>query len=66
MAFGDTMNNREMLSLVGKGFVMGNAMSQLKLALPHLPVIGHSEAQAVSHYLNHWMATPYLAYSSEC
>jgi len=66
MAFGDAMNDREMLSLVGKGFVMGNAMSQLKSALPHLPVIGHCETQAVSHYLNHWMATPHLAYSPEC
>lgn len=66
MAFGDAMNDREMLAQVGKGFVMGNAMSQLKAALPHLPIIGHCETQAVSHYLNHWLSTPDLAYSPEC
>lgn len=66
MAFGDAMNDREMLAQVGKGFIMGNAMSQLKTVLPHLPVIGHCETQAVSHYLNHWMTTPHLAYSPEC
>ncbi|WP_337026199.1 HMP-PP phosphatase [Pantoea eucrina] len=63
MAFGDAMNDREMLEQVGKGFVMGNAMHQLKAALPHLPVIGHCETQAVSHYLNHWLTTPHLDYS---
>ena len=66
MAFGDAMNDREMLAQVGKGFLMGNAMSELKTALPHLPVIGHCETQAVSHYLNHWLSTPDLAYSPEC
>lgn len=63
MAFGDAMNDREMLEQVGKGFIMGNAMSQLKAELPHLPVIGHCETQAVSHYLNHWLTTPHLAYT---
>lgn len=63
MAFGDAMNDREMLAGVGRGFIMGNAMSQLKEELPHLPVIGHCETQAVSHYLNHWMRTPHLDYS---
>ncbi|QDY41224.1 HMP-PP phosphatase [Candidatus Pantoea soli] len=66
MAFGDAMNDREMLEQVGKGFIMANAMHQLKASLPHLPVIGHCETQAVSHYLNHWMTTPHLAYSPEC
>lgn len=66
MAFGDAMNDREMLAQAGQGFIMGNAMAQLKAALPHLPVIGHCERQAVSHYLNHWLATPHLAYSPEC
>lgn len=63
MAFGDAMNDREMLERVGKGFIMGNAMSQLKAELPHLPVIGHCETQAVSHYLNHWLTTPHLDYA---
>lgn len=65
MAFGDAMNDREMLAQAGQGFIMGNAMAQLKAALPHLPVLGHCETQAVSHYLNHWLATPDLAYSPE-
>lgn len=66
MAFGDAMNDREMLAQAGQGFIMGNAMAQLKRALPHLPVLGHCGTQAVSHYLNHWLATPHLAYSPEC
>jgi HMP-PP phosphatase len=66
MAFGDAMNDREMLERVGRGFIMGNAMHQLKTSLPHLPIIGHCETQAVSHYLNHWMTTPHLDYSPEC
>ncbi|MCQ4010693.1 hypothetical protein FK521_29820, partial [Klebsiella pneumoniae] len=28
MAFGDAMNDREMLGSVGRGFIMGNAMPQ--------------------------------------
>lgn len=39
MAFGDAMNDREMLGSVGSGFIMGNAMPQLRAELPHLPVI---------------------------
>jgi len=65
MAFGDAMNDREMLSSVGRGLIMGNAMPQLKSELPHLPVIGHCSQQAVSHYLNHWLDTPHLTYSPE-
>lgn len=65
MAFGDAMNDREMLETVGRGFIMGNAMNQLKMHLPHLPIIGHCETQGVSHYLNHWLSTPHLAYSPE-
>lgn len=65
MAFGDAMNDREMLSSVGLGLIMGNAMPQLKAELPHLPVIGHCSKQAVSHYLTHWLDTPNLTYSPE-
>lgn len=65
MAFGDAMNDREMLESVGRGFIMANAMGQLKTALPHLPVIGHCATQGVSHYLNHWLTTPHLTYSPE-
>ncbi|MFP2238332.1 HMP-PP phosphatase [Pseudescherichia vulneris] len=65
MAFGDAMNDSEMLGSVGKGLIMGNAMPQLKAALPHLPVIGHCQNQAVSHFLTHWLDTPHLPYSPE-
>lgn len=63
MAFGDAMNDREMLGSVGSGFIMGNAMPQLRAELPHLPVIGHCRNQAVSHYLTHWLDNPHLPYS---
>lgn len=65
MAFGDAMNDHEMLAAVGRGMIMGNAMPQLRAALPHLPVIGHCQNQAVSHYLTHWLTTPHLPYSPE-
>ena len=65
MAFGDVMNDREMLESVGYGMIMGNAMPQLRAALPHLPVIGHCRNQAVSHFLTHWLDTPHLPYSPE-
>lgn len=39
MAFGDAMNDREMLESVGRGLIMGNAMPQLIAELPHLSVI---------------------------
>lgn len=65
MAFGDAMNDAEMLASVGRGLIMGNAMPQLRAALPNLPVIGHCRNQAVSHYLTHWLDTPHLPYSPE-
>ncbi|AML59764.1 HMP-PP hydrolase (pyridoxal phosphatase) Cof [Serratia rubidaea] len=63
MAFGDAMNDKEMLASVGHGVVMGNALPQLKAQLPHLPVIGHCENQAVAHYLAHWLHSPYAPYT---
>ncbi len=57
MAFGDAMNDREMLLLAGKGLIMGNAMPELIAALPHLPVIGHCNSEAVAHYLTDWLDT---------
>jgi len=65
MAFGDAMNDREMLSSVGRGLVMGNAMPQLKSDLSHLPVIGHCAEQAVAQYLTSWLETSHLTYSPE-
>lgn len=63
MAFGDAMNDREMLGSVGRGLIMGNAMPQLIAELPHLSVIGHCRNQAVSHFLTHWLDNPHLPYS---
>ncbi|CAI1656351.1 HMP-PP phosphatase [Serratia entomophila] len=65
MAFGDAMNDKEMLAAVGHGVVMGNALPQLKSLLPQLPVIGHCRQQAVAHYLAHWLRSPGLTYSPE-
>ena len=65
MAFGDAMNDREMLSSVGYGLVMGNAMPQLKNELSHLPVIGHCAEQAVAQYLTAWLEASPLTYSPE-
>lgn len=53
IAFGDGMNDLEMLSFVGKGIIMGNADPRLKNALPHLEVIGENKNDAVAHYLRH-------------
>ncbi|TCW15177.1 HMP-PP phosphatase [Raoultella sp. BIGb0138] len=65
MAFGDAMNDCEMLGSVGRGVIMGNAMPQLKAELPHLPVIGDCRHEAVSHFLTHWLDNPDLPYSPE-
>lgn len=65
MAFGDAMNDSEMLSGVGHGLIMGNAMPQLIDDLPHLTIIGHCQTQAVSHFLTHWLDSPHLPYSPE-
>ena len=65
MAFGDAMNDREMLGSVGRGLIMGNAMPQLIAELPHLPVIGHCRNEAVSHFLTHWLDNNNLPYSPE-
>ncbi|WP_370555818.1 HMP-PP phosphatase [Edwardsiella tarda] len=55
MAFGDAMNDREMLAMVGQGFIMGNALAQLRQALPHLRVIGDCQQQAVAQQLTFWL-----------
>ena len=51
IAFGDGMNDLEMLSMAGKGLVMGSAHHKVKLALPDNEVIGCCDDQAVAHYL---------------
>ncbi|RKS86993.1 hypothetical protein DES39_0202 [Orbus hercynius] len=52
IAFGDGMNDFEMLSMAGKGCIMQNASDELKMRLPHLEIIGTNADDAVPHYLN--------------
>jgi len=52
IAFGDGMNDFEMLSMAGKGLVMGTAHHKVKLALPENEVIGNCDDEAVAHYLS--------------
>ena len=51
IAFGDGLNDFEMLSKVGKGVVMGGAGTQLRAKLPEHEVIGLSNDDAVANYL---------------
>ncbi len=51
IAFGDGMNDVEMLSVVKKGLVMADAHPKVKAALPNLEVIGSNTDDAVAHYL---------------
>lgn len=52
IAFGDGMNDVEMLSMAGKGLVMATSHEKVKKALPSNEVIGSHEHEAVAHYLN--------------
>lgn len=54
MAFGDGLNDLEMLSLVGSGHLLENANPKLKAALPHLPTIGHHGDSAVAKALSRY------------
>ena len=51
IAFGDGLNDKEMLQVVGKGVIMGNASEKLKKLLPDYEVIGTSSEDAEGHYL---------------
>lgn len=51
IAFGDGPNDLEMLRTAGSGVLMGNAVSQLKNALPEHRVIGRNDDEAVARYL---------------
>lgn len=51
IAFGDGMNDQQMLTMAGKGCVMANAHQRLKDLLPDLEVIGSNTDDAVAHYL---------------
>ena len=51
IAFGDGMNDAEMLSMAGKGCIMAGAHQRLKDLHPELEVIGSNADDAVAHYL---------------
>ena len=51
IAFGDGLNDLEMLGRVGKGVVMDNADPRLKESLHHLERIGSHRDESVAHYL---------------
>ena len=51
IAFGDSMNDYKMLSLVGKPFIMGNANKRLIEALPNVEVIGNNNEDGIGEKL---------------
>lgn len=51
IAFGDGMNDYEMLKMAGKGCIMKDGSSELKSLLPTHEVIGSNADDAVPHYL---------------
>jgi hypothetical protein len=51
IAFGDGMNDLEMLAMAGKGCIMRGAHQRLKDTLPDLEVIGSNADDAVPNYL---------------
>lgn len=51
IAFGDGLNDLEMLDLVGKGFIMENGNDILKKKLPYLEVIGNNTNDGVAKKL---------------
>lgn len=57
IAFGDGMNDLEMLSMAGKGCIMHNAHQRLKDRLPNMEVIDSNINDAVPHYLSKMFLT---------
>ncbi|RXK33065.1 sugar/pyridoxal phosphate phosphatase YigL [Arsenophonus endosymbiont of Bemisia tabaci Asia II 3] len=51
IAFGDGMNDYEMLTMAGKGCIMKNSHQLLRDNLPDMENIGSNEEEAVSYYL---------------
>ncbi|CAM4446541.1 Cof-type HAD-IIB family hydrolase [Vibrio agarivorans] len=57
IAFGDGMNDAEMLTMAGKGLVMADAHIKVKQALPHNEIIGSNADDAVARYLKEQLLT---------
>ncbi|WP_211828750.1 Cof-type HAD-IIB family hydrolase [Kistimonas asteriae] len=51
IAFGDGLNDADMLTTAGKGLIMQNADKRLKQRLPALEIIGSDAEEAVATYL---------------
>lgn len=51
IAFGDGLNDLEMLSMAGKGCLMSGSLPRLKAAMPDAEIIGSNADDAVPHYL---------------
>ena len=51
IAFGDGMNDLNMLRLAGKGLVMGNAVEELKKSLPKCQIIEPNSQDSVARYI---------------
>lgn len=51
MAFGDGLNDYEMLKVVGKGLIMGNCNYRLREALPDNEVIDTNDENGVANFL---------------
>lgn len=61
IAFGDGMNDLEMLSMVKKGCIMSNSYPRLKQSLPKMEVIGSNMDNAVANYLQKlFLKTPLM------
>ncbi|MDR9825272.1 Cof-type HAD-IIB family hydrolase [Vibrio sp. FNV 38] len=55
IAFGDGMNDVEMLTMAGKGLVMADSHIKVKTALPNNMIIGSNADDAVALYLKEWL-----------
>lgn len=53
IAFGDGLNDYEMLSNVGKAFIMGNGNARLKEKLPNLEIVGTCDEDGVAKKLEY-------------
>lgn len=51
IAFGDGLNDYEMLEAVGEGLLMGNCNPRLKELLPNNKVVGRNDEDGVAEYL---------------
>lgn len=51
IAFGDGLNDYEMLSIVGKSFIMGNGSPRLKASLPNIEIIDSNTNNGVAKKL---------------